>query len=504
MRNPTQRLGSRELLRHRGVVLVWVAILSIALILMVGLMLDTAKVLLVFHQMQNTSDAAALAGATFVRTDRGVARDQAIYIAGLNSAEGKEVILDRNDDNNPDGDIVIGWYNIDLQTFTPAQSEFDAVNAMAVSTIRSAARPGVGEPVRLNFGPMVGVRTVDVTGRWRQKDRPYAIAMSSREMGAALIALAPEGTGLYMNGNFSLHVQPRIPPANEDDGEVQINSRSYNALDVDGRSTLIEATAVNITGHMDVVKNFSMGDVPYTTEAEPIDDPLAWVEPPTPGLDLTDALRSLYQDELNRAPDERTIVIDNNTGRIAITGPQQDGSPYEIAAGYYPGGFNINSNDSPGNPSVSFKSGVHILGGRSKGGNIAGLVIGGASYAVSDKAMFYITGDGIVNIGGNAGLSATEPTVDSLAPDFSKDYAGITIFQDRANTNEAYIKGTSDLDLNGTLYFPRSALVNIRGGGWGFGSQLIGWRFDIRGSGTVGINYDGRNRRPKTASFLIE
>lgn len=117
-------------------------------------------------------------------------------------------------------------------------------------------------------------------------------------------------------------------------------------------------------------------------------------------------------------------------------------------------------------------------------------------YAISDEAMFYITGDGIVDIQGNGGMRATPP--------ISGVYEGVTIFQDRANTNESWIQGTSDLDLDGTLYFPRSEFLHILGGGWGFGNQLIGWRFEIQGSGIVGIQYDGRNRAPTTGSFLVE
>ncbi|MEA3224696.1 MAG: pilus assembly protein TadG-related protein, partial [Planctomycetota bacterium] len=477
-------------LRHRGVVIVWVAIMLLVMILFVGLSLDTAKVALVLHQMQNASDAAALAGANFVRTDRLGARIQAKWIAEQNSAEGKPVKLDRNDDNLPNGDIVIGWYNRDEQTFTPAQSESDHVNAMAVSTVRSKARAALGGPVGLTFGPIAKVPTVNLTGRWWRKGRPYAIAMSSRGIGAGLIALKPWDTGLLMHGDVTLNVRP-IPPARPDEGEVQINSESYDALDVDGASAQIESTAVNITGGADI-GNYDMG-VPYTTGASPIDDPLAWLDPPTwnPADDLT-------------AETKLQVGDTSSDTRIKISTPKEPGIPHEIYPGYYSGGFYLNSTDSPGNPSVHFNPGIYIIGGSSKG-KIAGLVTRGSAYGASTQAMFYITGDGIVDIRGNGGFAATEPTTGSLASGgFSTDYEGVTIFQDRANTNEAYITGTSDLDLDGTLYFPSADPVTIIGGGWGFGNQLIGYRFEIGGSGVVGIDYDGRNRRPQKTAFLVE
>jgi len=301
--------------------------------------------------------------------------------------------------------------------------------------------------------------------------------------GAGLIALAPYDTGLYMNGNFTLDVST-IDPALPSDGEIQVNSESWNAVDIDGNSTQVEGSAMNITGGIDISNNYDIG-VPYSTGVPPIPDPLAWLEPPTwdPAGDLT--------------AETKLRIGDASPGtRIEITGPQADGSPHEFYPGYYSGGFYINSNDSLANPSAHFNPGVYIIGGSSSPGELAGLVTYGGSYVVSDEAMFYITGDGLLDIHGNGGIIATPPT--------DGYYKDVTIFQDRANTNEAYINGTADLDLDGTLYFPSTDPVNIRGGGWGFGNQLIGYRFDIRGQGIVGIQYDGRNRAPVTASFLVE
>ena len=54
------------------------------------------------------------------------------------------------------------------------------------------------------------------------------------------------------------------------------------------------------------------------------------------------------------------------------------------------------------------------------------------------------------------------------------------------------IHGTNTLDIGGTLYFPRNH-VNITGTGDGFGTQLISNTIEIGGTGTIEINYDGRN-----------
>ena len=54
--------------RRRGIVLIWTAILILVMILFVGLSLDTGKVVLNLQQLQDAADAAALAGALYVRT----------------------------------------------------------------------------------------------------------------------------------------------------------------------------------------------------------------------------------------------------------------------------------------------------------------------------------------------------------------------------------------------------------------------------------------------------
>ena len=291
-----------------------------------------------------------------------------------------------------------------------------------------------------------------------------------------MVALAPTGVGLYMNGNFTLDVST-LDPALPSDGEIQVNSESWNAVDIDGNSTQVEASAMNITGGIDISNNYDLG-VPYSTGVPPIPDPLAWLPPPT------------------------WNPLDDKSSGIGITDiinePKPDGSDYVFTEGYYSGGFNINSSDPNNPPNVRFGPGIYILDGRSTGLK-AGLVVGGNANVYSDRAMFYITGDGILSIQGNGEIQATPPT-----SEISATYEGVTIFQDRDNTNEALIKGTADLELDGTLYFPTADPVNIRGGGWGFGNQLIGYRFDIRGQGIIGINYDGRNRAPVTMSFLVE
>ena len=169
-------------LRHRGIAYIWMAIFLLLFILLVGLTLDTAKVLLVAHQLQNAADAAALAGAQLVKTDQTQARIQAQILGEANYyAGGNSVKLDPNPSNAEDGDIVIGLYfpQYDGGLFVPSTVAGQFANAVKVvpRCIDGQANP----PVSLNFGPIAGVNTANVAR--------YAIAMASGGTGAGLIAL---------------------------------------------------------------------------------------------------------------------------------------------------------------------------------------------------------------------------------------------------------------------------------------------------------------------------
>ena len=105
--------------KRRGAVYIWVAVFLLLFILLIGLVLDTAKVYYVKHQLQNAADAAALAGARVIKEDTYNARVIAANISSANDADGSAVLLNLNDAaNDPNGDIVIGRYNIISSTFT--------------------------------------------------------------------------------------------------------------------------------------------------------------------------------------------------------------------------------------------------------------------------------------------------------------------------------------------------------------------------------------------------
>jgi Flp pilus assembly protein TadG len=464
----------RRHIRRRGIAFIWVAIFLLLLILIVGLSLDSGMVLLAAHQLQNTADAAALAGAQVVKFDQNLARQQAMSIALENFVYRAPVSL-------ADSDIVVGVYypqRTDPKTRFEPTIAGGFANAVRVFARRTDS--SLGGPIALTFGPIAGVPTSNVAR--------YAIAISSGTTGAGLICLDPCGTGLSISAG-TIDVQ---------NGDVQVNSgldRKPWAMDVGG-SWIMNANELNVCG----VPNdkFDWATVPYPINkgASPIPDPLRNLPPPNY---TAFPIRGGPKGELNNT---ETVKI----GKGQVT----------LDPGYYPGGFSITGGN------VTLRPGIYALGG-------AGLNISGTQNATftARGVMFYITKStpemggvyGKVDITGGPTLVVTPPALNAEPPDppaseypawmdwiYAGDEGkeGISIFQDRANTNEARIIGSSGVVLLGTLYFSKNS-VELGGGGYQAGSQLIAWSVRVHGStAEITINYDGRNRVRGYWSYLVE
>src|SRR5262245_34398249 len=108
-----------ELSRRRNVAVLTI-ILLIPMIAMVAFGVDWGYILVVRGELQNAADSASLAGVSQLldrdalkgtpdqTAEIAAARNEAIRFAALNKAGAVQVALDPNDDNNADGDIVLG------------------------------------------------------------------------------------------------------------------------------------------------------------------------------------------------------------------------------------------------------------------------------------------------------------------------------------------------------------------------------------------------------------
>ena len=157
-------MNSAPIRKQRGQVMVLFVLLMFALLGFGALAIDTANLYLIRNQLQNAADAAALSGANYLYPfissgpNWSQAQTKATATARLNSVDG--VLL-------TDATVQTGFWNItgtpstlQATTITPGQYDLTAVQV----TISKMA--GVnGGPVNLIFGPIIGIKTANVSAQ---------------------------------------------------------------------------------------------------------------------------------------------------------------------------------------------------------------------------------------------------------------------------------------------------------------------------------------------------
>ena len=516
---PYSASASRRRARYRGIALVWAALVTFTLFLFVGLSLDMAKLCLVNHQMHNAADAAALAGAPWVKKDRDKARLLAYDFALKNKADGVDVYLDPNPDNLAYGDIIIGRYTYNPDDhksyffrYDPSALNPIPINALAVSVARTQQRVDAGGAIPLFFGPLVSVFTADLegsceirdpdtyaivsnpnTGLTPRKHGPYAIAVAVGGQGSGLVCLRHDLTGLHIQGTSTLTVNNITDPPVYEEGAIWINSNDDElSLYTNGTSTEINADIINIAADDLTIKgNFVFPPEPdmyLNFRQPPIPDPLWWLN--EPGYKPTD-------------PALGYMVPSSVPGyRITSSGgipKDENGVITPIPSGYYPDGLYLSAG-TEANP-IRLGSGVYVLDG-------VGLEVMGSAVVVADPGcFFYITGTGECYIHSGTKFTATPMT--------SGLYEGIIIAQDKLDLEGATVYGGPGFNLEGTMYFPQHVVdqsnaqaktfaLSVGGTGAAFNNQIIADSIYIPGNSNVTVNYDGRNPAPVSRAYLVE
>lgn len=226
---------------------------------------------------------------------------------------------------------------------------------------------------------------------------------------------------------------------------AMVDSSSGTAVNVSGGTT-INATNFWVNGGSNISGGSTVTPTPVTGTPR-MGDPLASLTPPPVGA-------CLYT--------SKTV-----SGGATVTLPP----------GVYCNGINIS-----GGSHVTFSpAGNYIL----KGG---GLNISGGSTATGTGLTFYNTSGGgysygAVNISGGAGITLSAPTTGLLA--------GILFFQDRSAVSGAAsaFSGGASLILNGTLYFPTTA-ISYSGGTNSAGTYSIIVAKTVTFSGGCKMNND--------------
>ncbi len=487
---------------QRGIALAWTIMVLLVMVGIVGLSLDWGKLVWNVHQMQNAGDAAALAGAHVVKfnwrdpNDPKGARQRAIKLAGLNIADQNYVDLDLNDDNDPNGELVLGRWIRQEQRFV---ATMDAPNAVLVSVRRWGQR-ATTPTHKLIFGPIFGTNEVPSS-----RD---AIAWSVGSSGSGIICLAthPEryqymtsepnypgygsgpkpwtsevGGGLVRDGGCEIDL--RGPDGWI--GDITVDSDTVDwpkeAAVMDGTSGKIWAGEVNVTGHTNPLPAdwdvyYGDPDVPFSVnqEAIPLPDPLASINATPPDI-ATMSVRT----------------CPSVAGGVTAT----------IDPGWYPAGIN------PEGGKIIMNAGTYAVGGGTKASQVTGLVFNGGEL-VGNGVTIFITGDwangiywGKVNIGANPKVTLVSPG-DAADPKAIDGLPGVVLWQDIRNHSEATIIGSSASKFIGVMYFP-DAPVQLGGGTTDVGCQVIAGALHLRGNVGLNVAYDGRNMIKTMKSVLV-
>jgi Flp pilus assembly protein TadG len=178
--NAARREAARG--RRRGATAVMFALVLTFLLVLVALVVDVGHFWVVRAELQNAADASSLAGVRDLNGTSGrfaLAVQSAQAYASENRANGTVVVV-------PGGDVTLGSWDFSARTFTPTLTPPNMVDAMRVTTRRTAA---TGDPVTTFFAPILGIGSQDVTAT--------AIAVTGGPGNACGFTLALPDCGLY-------------------------------------------------------------------------------------------------------------------------------------------------------------------------------------------------------------------------------------------------------------------------------------------------------------------
>ncbi len=213
------------------------------------------------------------------------------------------------------------------------------------------------------------------------------------------------------------------PPAKGIDGIFAGGTNDVNAptcgifdngnFKASGATLQIDAAAIGVAGRV------QMGGDPYVhpTPVEgivPVSDPLAFLQPPPVGT-------AIAFDPANPVPNSTYSSIRINNTQV-----------------------------------VNFPAGTYVVAGNltiNAGATVCNQVGSGCSPTgtANSGVTFYVTNGGTVTIDGGATVQLSAPT--------SGTYAGILLYQDRADTSAAKVEGNSNSFYEGAMYFPTAQLT---------------------------------------------
>jgi len=156
----------------------------------------------------------------------------------------------------------------------------------------------------------------------------------------------------------------------------------------------------------------------------------------------------------------------------------------------------VGNASTTGNTVINMAPGIYILGG-------AGISLTGNSILNAQGVMLYVTGTGSVDLTGNGLVTLTPPNPSVNNFPGATTYAGVSIFQDRADKTADSLTGNGNLNIQGTVYL-NAATLTLTGNSNTLGNQVIVDQLRFVGNANVTIPYDGRNPVGSMSSWLVQ
>lgn len=215
----------------KGSVLPLIAVSVSLFFIMLSMSIDLGWIYLTQNQLQNTADAAALAAAAQLidedilsgnpnQTDDIVAsRDFAEMYAAMNQAGKRSIMLDRNDTNDPDGDVLAGF----IENPNDYQSAFVSANVSLYNSVkvRSRLTRTMNGPLGLFFGAFTGVSEVELSAQ-------SVASIEDRVIGFEI----PAGSGLRLEIlPFAIYVDSWKVQTDGENYDTTLNCPPENDLD---------------------------------------------------------------------------------------------------------------------------------------------------------------------------------------------------------------------------------------------------------------------------------
>jgi hypothetical protein len=263
---------------------------------------------------------------------------------------------------------------------------------------------------------------------------------------AAILVLDPSGTSVTLSGTAALTAVG---------GSVIVDSSSTSSVLASGTPS-ITAPTLDLSGGIRYSGSNPNNATVTNTGQTSTPDPLASIP----------------------APSTSGMTVQSNS-EIMLSGSTSE----TLNPGVYNGGISLS-----GSSSLTLNPGVYYING-------GGITSTGSSSIIGNGVFLYNTGSGAINLSGTGSIS--------LNPMNSGTYAGITVFQNSADTASATMSGGSNINNTGTFYFPGATLtLSGSSGASSVGAQIIAKNLTISGSAGIKVTY-GSSVASKPSTFAL-